>query len=430
MNATCKKAMVTAAVVAATVLAVGCNKDSDTFDVLRLPYPKDDGATSSQTRIEYELIPNARIMTEDTRPAWPLGRHAFVPGENRLLVMTRITSYAQRDKDGKSLPGPENRYDKMVERFWLTIPPDLPVGVTLDFKEIREQSLIGYDRQNVGEPFYVYGASADGKITILEEKRDSVVFSFKARIQPGGNDEWGVNGIREIAYAPQGVWAEPPSPSELEEYLANKKAVAAAESEEGSLLIPNEGIDESELATNVMPVTTMVREEEHGAEGEDGTTAADEDAARAQLEEQRTKQFAQAVLGQWRGRSDDTDSWEWLFQFNADNTFVYSRSRGGRPYVFAGRYRIQGRYMVLFVDKFAPGGRRLADWHGDSRVLTARLGVEDDKLYFASKNMPRSEHKTATTAFKDELSKVELPDMRYTVITGINGKYKYGKMPQ
>ena len=51
-------------------------------------------------------------MKEDTRPAWPLGRHAFVPGENRLLVMSRVTSYAKRDEKGNVLPGPENRCKK------------------------------------------------------------------------------------------------------------------------------------------------------------------------------------------------------------------------------------------------------------------------------------------------------------------------------
>ena len=53
--------------------------------------------TTAQFRLESELIPNSSLAREDTSPDWQGGRYAFTNGADRLLVISRITSYEEVD---------------------------------------------------------------------------------------------------------------------------------------------------------------------------------------------------------------------------------------------------------------------------------------------------------------------------------------------
>ena len=405
---------------------VGCNKSNDTYDPLRVSYPKDSGASTAQTRVHFELVPNARLVTEDTRPAWELGRHAYVPGDNRLLVVTRITSYAKRDQKGKPLPGDENRYDKIIERFWLTIPPDLPVGQTLDFTDLEKDLLLGYDRKNVGEPYYIYGCSARGKITILEEKAGSVAFDFNAVVEPFQHDKWGVNGLQEVTYSLSGIYANQPAPSALQRYLIRKGASSNADSA-GELRIPNANMSDASVDPDMVQVS--IPEAPGDVEPADAGDATSSDTADASDTEASGEIDAKALVGKWRGKPER--GWEYLFQFNADGTFNYNMSRGGRPYVYMGRYRVQGNYLILNVEMGGSGGDPMAPYTKDGRIATARVGLANGKMSFNAKALPGAFHEGIPRAVAMTMSAADFPDLRYTHVSGTAaGGYKYGKHPQ
>ena len=157
--------------------------------------------SSVQYRYEWEFIPNAELVREDT-PANPeYGRFAFIRGADRLLVLTRITSVA-----GVANRGTGGRRDIITERLWITVPLDVQVGETLELAKLEERFLVGYDEDDEGHGFFIQPSRLVGTITMREQRPDTMVADLIVVLKPRYRDNWAlVEKAAEIPIVADGV---------------------------------------------------------------------------------------------------------------------------------------------------------------------------------------------------------------------------------
>lgn len=136
-----------------------------------------------QFRIDLTFVPDAQLATEDTSPWWDLGRHAAAKGDDRLLVITRTTSYADKDENDREIIG--TLRDRKVERVWLTIPAGTPLGKTLKLEDLEVQFLTGYEVNLLDGKGYFKGPHLmKGYVNAIEEQCGMLVALFDIEVRP------------------------------------------------------------------------------------------------------------------------------------------------------------------------------------------------------------------------------------------------------
>jgi hypothetical protein len=191
---------VAGAALVGTVALGGCGLWSDIFT------PKGKPTNTAQFRVETEVVPNAVLVRQDTMPDSPNGRYAFKPGAARLLVVTRIGSFAAKDDDGRPLPGGA----ETAERVWITIPASTAAGTTVDVEKLLEKSLAGCDVREAGaQQFFIQTYAIKGNIRIVRENAGSVTMDVRITVAPSkwkGTD-WEYKEVVEVPVTEAGIQA-------------------------------------------------------------------------------------------------------------------------------------------------------------------------------------------------------------------------------
>lgn len=325
--------------------------------------PKTKGAATDQYRLEMEFLPNARMVREDTSPWWDLGRMAFAEGTDRIIILGRTTSYADKDEDYEPIPG--TMRDRKLERVWITIRSDVPLGKSQKLEDMEIEFLTGYDVNNLDSKGFFNGpALMKGFINLVEESPDNVVVIFDLEVRPNKPfqaENWKVEGKHTIPVVPEGR-------------IATRSVSRDVQvSEQPAPAVPVVGTPATPVAAPLVPPTV-----ENGA----GKPAVDEGPTTPVVaKELPTK----SVVGNW---SYDTPGFDYRFQFADNGKFIYSSTRGDgvndgyEAMMAAGTYEIKrsktSEWVVLVIERDTFGGLKGEDrtalfrleWDGDNPILT------------------------------------------------------------
>lgn len=300
--------------------------------------PKDKGAATDRYRVEMEYLPGAQMVREDTSPTWELGRQAFIAGTDRIIVIGRTTSYADKDEDGKPLPGTDR--DRKLERVWITIKSDIPLGKALRVEDLELEYQTGYDVNNLDSKGFFNGpALMKGYVNLVEEGPDKVVVIFDLEVRPNKPfqaENWKVEGKHTITVVPQGRIA---TAAVSRDVLVNEQPVVPP--------VPTPAVDGT-----TTPVTTPV------LTPAPLTTPKDPGTEQPAVSAEPKKEVAKSIVGKW---SYNTSDFDYRFQFGENGKFIYSTGRGdgaGDSYealMIYGTYEIKrsktSEWVVLVVDK-------------------------------------------------------------------------------
>ncbi len=307
---------------------------------------RDDGPSTSQFRYEVEFVPNAVLVREDTSPHWQLGRYAFKRGADRLLVISRITSFAEKLTKRQINRGQvSSRYDKNLERVWITIPLGIPIGEELDLKELEWDFLIGYDEGDLDTGLmYTQPNRVLGKLKLLEERPDEVVIAIDMVVEPQKKPRWdGFHKVITVPVTPNGVRATP-----VRDDLA------------GQWLIENPPPRSTPTPTIGHTPPQAVTPEPEPVLGQAPPPPATQPATATASQDQEPEEpalTAEELVGRWiskRGRGDGHDPvFEYRLQFNANGTFVLADQRPGYPFMARwGEYQVLKDYVVFTTTRF------------------------------------------------------------------------------
>ena len=159
-------------------------------------------AGSLSSHVESELVIDATLVREDTSPD-PRGRFGFARGHDWILVITRITSAGRQSSDrlGHS---PDDRY---VERLWLTIPRDAPLGSQLDLAQLSELIGVGYDRNDRQRGFFISPIRCSGRVRILAHREQQAVVYIDVQVAPVGFELWRLSQVMTVPVTTDGIRA-------------------------------------------------------------------------------------------------------------------------------------------------------------------------------------------------------------------------------
>lgn len=303
----------------------------------------------AKSREEVELVRNAALAKESTQPVWDLGRFAFVPGEDRLLVVTRITSWPDatdpniaNTKD-PTKPQPEYK-DRRIERVWIVIPKDTPVGKEIKLDELDANFLVGYDAGDVGEGFFAQPNKLLGSVIIKEDTPDHVVLDIDVVSEPQRMSSWRFTQIGEVPVTDTGIRAT------RAENLDRATIVGRKQRSINYYAAP--------AISGLAPTTQPIAAE----------------AANHLLGER-------SVAGKWEASGQ---GYKVRLQLNADQRFSLATGKGDGAdpvLVQKGSYEVRGENLMLRGDKtLDQGGGQgsnmhslRAKWQGDDLMLTGAI---------------------------------------------------------
>lgn len=334
--------------------------------------PKDKGAATDRYRIEMEFLPGAQMVREDTSPTWELGRQAFVPGTDRIIVIGRTTSYADKDEDGKPLAGTDR--DRKLERVWITIKTDVPLGKALKMEDLELEYQTGYDVNNLDSKGFFNGpALMKGYVNLVEEGPDKVVVIFDLEVRPNKPfqaENWKIEGKHTIVVVPQGRIAT----------AAVSRDVQVGEPSVPPSVSPTPPTVDGGTSTPVTtPALTTPKD-----------PSVDTPAASTQTKPDEKKETAKSIVGRW---SYNTPGMDYRFQFGDNGKFIYSTGRGDggtdnyEALMCYGTYEIKrsktSDWVVLVVEKgdineaFKNDKTALLklEWDGNNPVLSVTHGM-------------------------------------------------------
>jgi hypothetical protein len=335
---------------------------------------QNNGPKTDQYRMVMEYVPNANITKEDASPIWDLGRHAFKKGADRLVVIGRYTSYADKDDSDNPLPGTVR--DRKLERVWITIPGDMELGKSMKLEELADEFYTGYDVNNLdGKGSFVGPYMIKGFMNLIEVTETKATVKFDIEIRPNRPfqaENWKVTGTHEIDIIPEGRIANQTVSRDIE-------VAGGTPSNAGDPPTNNGG-------TNTTPKGPIV----NSNGGEAGTTQVAVKTNGIKLGKDGV------VIGKWIA---DNPDFEWRFQFQQDGRFVFSTTRGGGAYdpgMRYGTYTVKKSpttgttWVVMLVEKYVfgtldhmkhirksenevPKIMLRAGWKGEDLVLTGDL---------------------------------------------------------
>jgi len=316
--------------------AGGCNSaEEDSGNVIQgINVPAKVDPSTAEFRFEYEMIPNAEMVREDTSPIWQLGRYAFRSGPDRLLVITRVTSVEEILSEEQKKQGVEpKRYDRFLERTWITIPAGTELGEELDLLKLQEQFLIGYD-EHEGEGYFTQPNRVTGKVTLLEEGPASAVVKINMSVQPWRKPPWWVRETLAVPVTSTGIRAS----------LALDNSGPAARRGGGDSKAEDQDTSSSQPAPAPPGMAT------HLAPGD------------AYDEQPSAEETQQRLVGRWEGSMRPIDPedqkpmskvYTYRFQFDDKGNYVFTTQRPGFPeFSRWGTWQMKEDYLVLHVQKY------------------------------------------------------------------------------
>jgi hypothetical protein len=278
--------------------------------------------STARSVTETELIPNTIAYVEDASPDWPLGRIGFRAGADQLLVVTHITSLDKRDEDGEPM---NQRYDKYIERVWITIPLGTPLHQTLKVEDLDVKHLIGYDVAELGvqnDRFFVHPCTILGKVTLVTEDAHTATIDLDIQATPQDMPAWGLRQIAPVRVTTTGIRAT------LADLRGNSRPLAPTSqpaATQPAVAAPAPG-------TTVAPATTA--------------PAATQSAGPA---------VKHSLVGRWVAHRLDPAGTEVRAQFDADGTCVLTTQTGGGSVLPRyGRYDLKGDYVIIHVERTEP----------------------------------------------------------------------------
>ena len=386
--------------------------------------PADDGPSTAQVRIDSEIVPNAVLARVDTSPnqKW---RYGFKrPGADQLLVFTRITS-TETDSNRNRVA----RYDKYFERVWITIPIGTPLGAELSLEDLEQYFLVGYDRDVLATGYFIHPSRVTGKLRILERNPDDVVVKINALVAPTRMDNWRLEGTWTVKVVTDGhhatraeevvVYHAQPIFHRVKPYDPNPdfggpNLVSAEPSE------PTSG--DSPPATNADLSGSGVGSGGPSSESDEPSppkapssgTAAGEEPAAATI-------GPGTIMGRWFGATPPhpRGHYEVHFQFNYDNTFVHSTSRGGGggggypPGMKYGTFKVRDGLVLLEVKKFVFQKENINHLPPKGMFLILKIAPDSGNLILSGDfGHPIGDEEKLGKNVSIRLSRRDFPDLR------------------
>jgi len=318
--------------------------------------PDPDNSSVSTERIEIELIPNAKLVREDTSPRWPLGRYAFDKGVDHLLVISRIT--ALRPTELGSNKKQELR-DHTIERVWLTIPYGTDMGQQIKLEDLEQEFLAGYDAGNLGDGAFIQPIRLQGYIQLIDLKDSTAVADINVLIEPQRLPTWNVRGYFDaVPVAKEGLQAKRVD-------AARQLAVRPPRAGTNSLTrttpqtIDNTSDASTDVATTDQPDTADGAG--NGEPPEQVPSIDDNDP----------------LAGKWRGQSPSFEVRLQIIPSPEPRFAMASYTRNSpQPLLREGQYRVKGDYLILQVERLENARNPAAE----PSHLVLRMKLEPDNL--------------------------------------------------
>lgn len=305
------------------MVATGCGD----FGYILPPTYQDTGANTDQYELEFELVPDAQMVSEDISPIWDLGRNAFKRGTDRLLVISRTTSYSDKDEDYKVIPG--TLRERRRERAWIQIPGDIQVGKAIKLEELEKEFLTGFDVNNLnGNGPLNSTALMKGYIVFESITETEAKINMHIEIRPNrpflGKD-WNVKGVQTVKVYPNGHYAT---------YTVSRDSVLVVGDREGGVVPKEVQGDASSNADNNTNTTQVADANSATNNTTDNANATDNNAANTDNNTDNNDNNAAAtdkkfsandIIGRWAAR---TPALDYRFQLEKNGTFIYATTRG------------------------------------------------------------------------------------------------------
>ncbi len=166
-------------------------------------------ASTRKDETHFEVVPDAKITIDTTRPVWELGRNAFVPGIDRLLVITRIGSVLPKSKLEK------DRYNAVYQRAWITIPVDTPIGKVVKISDLSlkqtgyDVNVYHQDTQSL-QGYFRHSCKINGIYRIISEDSKSMTLDLMLDIEPSkqsSQNRWTIKKRVVVPLYSQGKYA-------------------------------------------------------------------------------------------------------------------------------------------------------------------------------------------------------------------------------
>ncbi len=369
--------------------------------------------STAQFRTEFEVIPNAELVRIDTRPQWELGRHAYRRGAHRVIVLTRVTSWApplEQDWTGfnyKYPDGPRPISDREWERAWITIDYGTPVGRRLQLQDLETQFKTGYDRrEDDGDAYYILPHKMAGTITIVEEKPDELIVDLNVEIRPKQTKDWFIRERVNIPITLTGRHAKVAQDSDQlivtgiyrnagdrPTLPVTASADRAPDSGNGRTLA-TDGVKPPDKATDTASAnantntqsgtdnTGTASDNNTGSNTTDASTA-DANTDDAGKEPVLHEVNGKSILGQWYVNTKDR---AFHFQFNEDGSCNWAVVTDDGPVLAVkGAFKVKPGYIIIQAFRMSVGGKDNSaalrtkfsllrtSWNGDKLQLEGPL---------------------------------------------------------
>lgn len=331
--------------------------------------------TTAEFRIEAELIPDARLVREDTTPIWHHGRFGFLEGREMVLVVNRITSmeaFAVTDGGPRETVRGE-RQDRILERMWIAIPGNAEVGEVIRLQDIEHQRRLGYDRGEIGRDQYSEPFRTLGTLVIRAIRDREVEIEIDMVVRPQRHRDWRVSDtfVLSLDQAPRYARAADPSrvpwtvrdaTPDISSIFNTPRTLGAAPE-----LEPLPGRPVPVVPEAGQPAAgTSDRAEEVPVVEEDESPLASSDG--------------EAVVGRWTVRTPD---WTIRMQFERDGRFAYSSRRNDGNYaagIKRGTWRVADGRLTMQVTSYEYDGLDHLAQLGGERAIRLTMEMVGDRM--------------------------------------------------
>lgn len=401
---------------------------------------RDEGKSTSRFRYEYEMIPNAVVMREDTEPRWQLGRYVFVRGADKVLVISRITSWSdtatKKQRESGDIP---DMKDQILERLWITIPQATAVGQELDLHALSYRFMASYDRGIVGDAQFARPFRVLGNVRVLSEEDGKVHMRIRIRLTTDQTTAWEIfendivvpdmpdgryakqatpdaviyplsrpGEVPTTGMTPVKVTPEMTGPSVSSEALANPAGDAnnSNDAPAGQTPAANQAANPA-----VPPAMTDGKAEGKTDANNDAKAAAEAGAEppvlQADGKEYKPENETAALAGKWYSR---TPARELFVQLNPDSQFVISIGLPATvPAVIKGEWRLRSGYVVLHIKSMRVGKDNQMALRKDNPYAMLKLHWTNENTVVLNGDLPSPTGR----AGRYEVRRADYPDMLF-----------------
>lgn len=388
--------------------------------------------STDKTRIEFELVTNAKLARIDTTPR-PQGRRGFVRGDDQLLVLTRITSV---NKEAGNPGSP--RVDRYFERVWITVPMSTPQGAELVVEELEEKFLVGYDRNAYGRGYFIRPNKASGKIKLIERRQNSAVIQIDIRVAPHNFGNWQIRETLEVPYTDSGIHATLAQDSTI--YHPDELVYPLTPYEDvPEDLAPPPDTAQPTTSTPKEQATPMPDENTDNAQGEEPGVP-DKDKQTPEAKAPAATTVVQEIIGSWFGHTPPHPNkiyYELHFQFMPDGTCALATGRSGGsnsgypPGMRYGTYTIENGFVIMNIKKFVFQNENVNHLPKKGLILALKIDWQGNKLVLIGDyHHPISDDGKFSRYLRIELGRRDFPDLRkFRPAPDLKGGYEYSPEP-